>query len=89
MPVEIWPLRRLLDDQWQQLRRKTLTQWSLLLRLPRDPEARAAARRLLWDTVGHWRRVVASLRRRATADPVPDEESFTKTSAGGHSEPGP
>jgi hypothetical protein len=65
IPVEVWPRRRWLGDQWQQLRRKTRSQWSLLLRLPRDAAARTAARRLFWDTVGHWRRVLVSLRARA------------------------
>lgn len=63
IPVEVWPRRRWLADQWQQLRRKTRAQCSLLLRLPSDPGARAAARRLFWDTLGHWRRALASLRR--------------------------
>jgi hypothetical protein len=61
--VELWPKRRWLADQWGQLRRKTRAQGSLLIRMPRDAAARAAARRLFWDTVGHWGRVVLSLRR--------------------------
>lgn len=58
--VELWPKRRWLADQWDQLRRATFSQASLLLRLPHDPKARTAARRLFWDTIGHWRRMVAS-----------------------------
>jgi hypothetical protein len=63
LTVELWPKRRWLADQWGQLRRKTREQASLLSRLPRDAAARAAARRLFWDTVGHWRRMIASMGR--------------------------
>jgi hypothetical protein len=58
--VELWPKRRWLADQWGQLRRATFSQASLLLRLPHDRKARTAARRVFWDTIGHWRRMVAS-----------------------------
>jgi hypothetical protein len=63
MEVEVWPKRRWLADQLGQLRRATRAQVSLLFRLPRDAAARAAARRLFWDTLGHWRRGVASVGR--------------------------
>ena len=63
LTVELWPKRRWLGDQGEQLRRKTGAFGSLLLRLPRDAAARMAARRLFWDTVGHWRRVALSAGR--------------------------
>jgi hypothetical protein len=69
--VELWSKRRWLGDQWRQLARKTRSQGSLLLRLPHDAEARAGARRLFWDTVGHWRRLVASLRALAGRGELP------------------
>lgn len=62
LPVEVWPLRRWLHDQWQQLRRKSAQQARLLRGGLRDPRDRRAARRLLWDTFGHWRRIARSLR---------------------------
>jgi hypothetical protein len=62
--VEVWPWRRWLADQRRQLSGKTRAHGSLLRRLPRHGEARAAARRLFWDTLGHWRRIAASLNRR-------------------------
>jgi hypothetical protein len=58
--VELWTLRRWLRDQGAQMGRKTRQQLTLALRLTFDPAARAPARRLLWDTLGHWRRVVLS-----------------------------
>jgi len=62
--VEVWTTRRWLRDQWEQLRRKTRQQWTLLRRSATDQQARAQATRLLWDTLGHWRRVGRSLVRR-------------------------
>jgi hypothetical protein len=61
--VEVWTMRRWLHDQWRQLVHKTRQQWWLLWRSPVDRQARAQARRLFWDTVGHWKRVVSSLSR--------------------------
>jgi hypothetical protein len=62
LPVEVWPLRRWLRDQWLQLRRKSAQQARLLRGGLRDPRDRRAARRLLWDTLGHWQRIARSLR---------------------------
>jgi hypothetical protein len=59
--VEVWTLRRVGRDQWQQLGRKTRQQLALLRASAQDPSARRAVRRLALDTVGHWRRVLRSL----------------------------
>ncbi len=67
--IEIWSGRRWISDQFSQFRHKTGQQLSILGRMPFDHAARRQAYRLFWDTVGHWRRVIASipalLRRRA------------------------
>ncbi len=60
IPVEIWPLRKLLADQWRQFRHKTGQTAAVLARAARDPQGRKDARRLYWDTVGHWRRIASS-----------------------------
>jgi hypothetical protein len=60
--VEVWPVRRWLRDQWQQLARKTGQHVRLVRRGFRDPRARREARRLALDTIGHWRRMLRSLR---------------------------
>jgi hypothetical protein len=62
--VQVWTLRRLLRDQWQQFTRKTRQQVRLARRSCSDPRARREARRLALDTLGHWQRVVRSLRAR-------------------------
>lgn len=62
--VQVWTIRRLLLDLWRQFARKTQQQAALLWRSTRDPQARGDARRLALDTVGHWRRIVRSLRAR-------------------------
>ena len=62
LPVQVWTLRRCLRDQWVQLRRKTRQQADVLRGGARDPVNRRAAHRLFWDTVGHWQRIVRSLR---------------------------
>jgi len=62
--VEVWTMRRWLRDQCGQFLRKTRQQWSLGWRSLRDPRARAQARRLFWDTIGHWRRMALSVARR-------------------------
>jgi hypothetical protein len=62
--VQVWTLRRLLRDQWQQLTRKTRQHLRLARQSCSDPRARQDTRRLALDTVGHWRRVVRSLRAR-------------------------
>lgn len=64
--VQVWTIRRWLKDQWRQLRYKTRQQCSLAFRSLYDPRARAEARRLVLDTVGHWRRIVVSLTTRST-----------------------
>ncbi len=56
--VEVWPLTRLLADQVRQLRDNGRKNVRILRASLRD---RAEARRLVADTVGHWRRVAASL----------------------------
>jgi hypothetical protein len=62
--VEVWPLRRWLTDQYGQWRRKTRQQVVLFWRSLHDPAARPQARRLLWDTVAHWKRLLVSLSTR-------------------------
>ena len=59
--VEVWTPRRWFRDQCGQFLRKSRQQWTLLLRSVHDRGARAQARRLFWDTIGHWRRVGLSL----------------------------
>jgi hypothetical protein len=66
--VEVWPLRRLLLDQWRQFVHKSRQQWRVVSRSPVDPAARAQAVRLFWDTVGHWKRAGLSLLRRRRPD---------------------
>ena len=76
--VEVWPLRRWLRDQGQQLARKTRQQLGLLCCSWRDPHARREAARLWWDTVGHWRRLWRSAqvwRRRAQPASTPRRDS--------------
>jgi|SRR5271166_3626970 len=60
--VEVWTKRRWLRDQFAQFRHKTGQQLRILLRSPFDPVARKQAHRLFWDTIGHWRRIVLSVR---------------------------
>jgi subfamily B ATP-binding cassette protein MsbA len=69
IPVEVWPLRRWAADQAGQFRRKTRQQLALLGRSLYDAEARVAGRRLVADTMGHWRRIghSAALRARRAA----------------------
>jgi hypothetical protein len=62
--VQVWTLRHWLRDQWRQLRGKTAQQLRLATRSIADPAARREARRLVLDTVGHWRRIASSLYRR-------------------------
>jgi ABC-type multidrug transport system fused ATPase/permease subunit len=73
IPVELWPLRKLLDDQWRQLRHKTLQIVTVIARAVRHPDGRKEARRLYWDTVGHWKRIglsaAATARRLAAMGP--------------------
>jgi ABC-type multidrug transport system fused ATPase/permease subunit len=65
--VELWPLRKLLDDQYRQFRHKTHQIVTVVARAIRHPEGRKDAHRLYWDTVGHWKRIgsgaAARLRR--------------------------
>jgi len=58
--VELWPLRRLAADQLRQFRHKTNQIITVLARAARDPSGRKDARRLYWDTVGHWKRIAVS-----------------------------
>jgi len=64
--VEVWPLRRWLKDQRRQAVHKTRQQWRIIRRSAVDPQARAQAVRLFWDTLGHWKRIGASLARVGT-----------------------
>lgn len=59
--VEVWTTRRWLHDQWRQFRTKTRQQWHIISRSPTDAGARAQARRLFWDTLGHWQRICAAI----------------------------
>ena len=66
-PVEVWGVRRWLGDQAGQLARKTRSQVAVIARTPFDAAARSRARRMFWDSIGHWRRIalsLATLRRR-------------------------
>jgi ABC-type multidrug transport system fused ATPase/permease subunit len=62
--VEVWPWHRWLRDQAAQFTRKTRQQWNIARRIGHDPAARQEARRLAWDTIGHWQRALRSLRAR-------------------------
>ncbi|HEY2104683.1 MAG TPA: ABC transporter transmembrane domain-containing protein [Candidatus Binataceae bacterium] len=63
--VELWPLRRLLDDQLRQFRRTMRRIATVAMRAARHPEGRKDARRLYWDTVGHWKRIALSAASRS------------------------
>lgn len=63
LPVEVWTLRRWAADQGTQFARKTRQQITTFARACFDPAARPAARRLLLDTLGHWRRIALSTAR--------------------------
>jgi len=60
IPVELWPLRRLLADQWRQFRHKMRQIAAVTARAAREPQGRRDARRLYADTVGHWKRIARS-----------------------------
>jgi len=62
--VQVWTMRRWLQDQWRQFHHKTRQQCRLAFRSLYDQRARAEARRLVLDTIGHWRRIVVSLTTR-------------------------
>lgn len=62
--VQVWTMRRWLQDQWRQFRHKTRQQCRLAFRSLYDQRARAEAGRLVLDTIGHWRRIVVSLTTR-------------------------
>jgi hypothetical protein len=62
--VEIWTTRRWLQDQWRQFRHKSRQQCRLAFRSLFEQRARAEARRLVLDTIRHWRRIVVSLTTR-------------------------
>ena len=62
--VEVWSLQRWAQDQWRQFTAKTRQQARLAVRSFIDRDARREAVRLFWDTVGHWRRIGASIARR-------------------------
>ena len=71
LPVEVWGVGRWLGDQARQLARKTGSQVSVIARSPFDAAARSRARRMFWDSIGHWRRItlsLATLRRRRRED---------------------
>ena len=63
--VQVWTTRRWLQDQWRQFRQKTRQQCRIAFRSLYDQRARGEARRLVLDTIGHWRRIVVSLTTRA------------------------
>jgi ATP-binding cassette, subfamily B, bacterial MsbA len=65
IPVELWPISKLIADQWRQFRHKTRQTARVVVRAARHPEGRKEARRLYWDTVGHWLRIVRSFTVRA------------------------
>ena len=81
--VELWPISRLLADQYRQFRRKTRQITTVLTRATRDPDGRQNAHRLYWDTVGHWKRIALSaaaggrrlFRRRRIGGQRRDEQS--------------
>lgn len=59
--VEVWPLGHWLADQRAQLVRKVRQVCSLAIRSLYDDDARVSARRLRVDTLGHWKRILASV----------------------------
>jgi hypothetical protein len=65
--VQVWPLRRWIRDQWRQLAQKTRQQVRIAGRVGAGAEGREQARRLAVDTLGHWRRIAASVARLARA----------------------
>jgi ABC-type multidrug transport system fused ATPase/permease subunit len=73
--VEVWSWRRWVRDQAGQLTRKTRQQWNIARRIGHDPAARQEARRLAWDTVGHWQRALRSLRARWRSDSAADRDA--------------
>ena len=78
IPVELWPLSKLLADQLRQFRHKTREIATVVVRAARHPEGRKDARRLYWDTVGHWKRIAlaaASRGRRLAGFGAPPEQS--------------
>lgn len=62
--VELWSVGRWLGDQMRQARGKAGQALGIIGRLPFDRTARRQGWRLLWDTLGHWRRIVLSMRDR-------------------------
>jgi ATP-binding cassette, subfamily B, bacterial MsbA len=60
IPIEVWPLSKLLDDQVRQFRHKSRQIAVVVARAMRHPEGRKEAHRLYWDTVGHWQRIAHS-----------------------------
>jgi ABC-type multidrug transport system fused ATPase/permease subunit len=60
IPVELWTVRKLLQDQWRQFRHKTSQIAGVAVRATRGPQGRQEAHRLFWDTVGHWQRIAVS-----------------------------
>jgi ParB-like nuclease family protein len=67
--VEVWTTRRWLQDQWRQFAGKTAQQVRTLFRSPIDSTARRQARRLFWDTTGHWARITRSMWRQVRNRP--------------------
>lgn len=65
--VEIWTARRWFLDQQRQLAKKTRQLLRLVGRSSFDASARSGLRRLALDTLGHWKRIAASLTRRKAA----------------------
>src|SRR5271163_919983 len=63
--VELWPISRLLADQYRQFTRKSRQIATVLTRAVRHPDGRKDAHRLYWDTVGHWKRIALSAAARA------------------------
>jgi hypothetical protein len=59
--VEVWGLRRLAADLWQQSRVQQRRAWSLLVRAPRDPGARREAAAFLGGQAAHLGRIARSL----------------------------
>ena len=69
--VEVWTLRRWVQDLREQSARKTRQIVTLGARSAVDSAARKASKRLFWDTVGHWQRIFKSLWVLLRGEPVP------------------
>ncbi|HEY3131195.1 MAG TPA: hypothetical protein VGL91_17190 [Acidobacteriota bacterium] len=59
--VEVWTMRRCLRDLVRQSLRQAKRGWRILLRTPRDSNARDETLQYVRSQFAHWRRIVSSL----------------------------